>query len=145
MTWAGNWPNDATPTPAATTPWPRGARSPPQLAVVECDGGRIRTREPGNGPGVHRTGEGWRETKNACLIRALRTVSADDPQPEPPACFGDPQHVAQIAETQALSVAAVVPEDPAPVAAHDAPAEPPPPPATWRPETAGPHRAGQPG
>ena len=41
--------------------------SPPDLAVVECDGGRIRTREPGHGPGVHRTTEGWRETKNACL------------------------------------------------------------------------------
>ncbi len=49
--------------------------SPPQLAVVECDGGRIRTREPGPGPGVPRTAEGWREDKNACLIRALRTVS----------------------------------------------------------------------
>ena len=32
--------------------------SPPDLAVVECDGGRIRTREPGHGPGVHRTGRG---------------------------------------------------------------------------------------
>ena len=49
---------------------------PPQLAVVECDGGRIRTREPGHGPGVHRAAEGWREDKNACLIRAQRTVSA---------------------------------------------------------------------
>ena len=58
--------------------------SPPQLAVVACDGGRIRTREPGHGPGVHLAGEGWREDKNACLIRALRTVSEDDPQPDPP-------------------------------------------------------------
>ena len=84
--------------------------SPPELAVVECDGGRIRTREPGQGPGVHRTAEGWRETKNACLIRAARTTFADDPQPEPPACFGDPKHVAKIAETEALSVAAARPE-----------------------------------
>ena len=83
--------------------------SPPELAVVECDGGRIRTREPGNGPGVHRTAEGWRETKNACLIRASRTVSELDPQPEPPACFCDPQHVAQIVETEALSVASTQP------------------------------------
>jgi hypothetical protein len=87
--------------------------SPPELAVVECNGGRIHTREPGHGPGVHRTGEGWRETKNACLIRATRTVSADDPQPEPPACFRDPEHVARIAQTQALSVAAVQPATPA--------------------------------
>jgi hypothetical protein len=78
--------------------------SPPELAVVECDGGRIRTREPGYGPGVHCTTEGWRETKNAVLIRASRTVSDDDPQPEPPACFCNSEHVAKIAETEALSV-----------------------------------------
>jgi hypothetical protein len=83
--------------------------SPPQLAVVECDGGRIRTRQPGHGPGVHLAGEGWREDKNACLIRALRTTSEDDPQPEPPACFGDPIHAAKIAEAEALSLAAPVP------------------------------------
>lgn len=82
---------------------------PPTLAVVESDGGRIRTREPGHGPGVHRTGEGWRETKNACLIRATRTRSDEDPEPEPPACFCDPKHVAKIAETEALSVASPSP------------------------------------
>jgi hypothetical protein len=79
--------------------------SPPALAIVECDGGRIRTREPGNGPGVHRTTEGWRETKNACLIRAQHQTFDHDPEPEPPECFCDPQHVAKIAETEALSVA----------------------------------------
>jgi hypothetical protein len=86
--------------------------SPPELAVVECDGGRIRTREPGHGPGVHCTTEGWRETKNAVLIRATRTVSGEDPQPEPPACFCDSEHVAKIVETEALLVAA---SPPAPV------------------------------
>ncbi len=84
--------------------------SPPQLAVVECDGGRIRTREPGHGPGVHLAGEGWREDKNACLIRALRTISQDDPQPDPPECFCDPIHAARIAETEALSLAAPAPK-----------------------------------
>jgi hypothetical protein len=120
---------------------PRGAdalaprcESPPQLAIVECDGGRIRTREPGHGPGVHRTGEGgWREDKNACLIRALRTVSVEDPQPEPPESFCDPKHVAKIAETEALSVAAVVPKDPGGDAADDGPPAAPPPPAAWQP------------
>lgn len=87
----------------------RRPESPPALAVVECDGGRIRTREPGHGPGVHRTAEGWRETKNACLIRARRTTSEEDPEPEPPACFCDPKHVAKIAETEALSVASASP------------------------------------
>ncbi|MCL6503318.1 MAG: hypothetical protein K6T86_11575 [Pirellulales bacterium] len=72
------------------------AEEPPQLAVVECDGGRVRTREPGQGPGVHLVAEGWRETKNAVLIRATRQVFAEDPQPEPPACFCDAQHVAKI-------------------------------------------------
>ena len=80
--------------------------SPPELAVVECDGGRARTREPGHGRGVHLSGEGWRETKNACLIRASHQTFQDDPQPQPPACFCDPKHAAKIAETEALSVAA---------------------------------------
>jgi hypothetical protein len=79
---------------------------PPALAVVECDGGRFRMREPGHGRGVHRSGEGWRETKNACLISATHRTFDADPQPEPPACFLDPKHVAKIAETEALSVAA---------------------------------------
>jgi hypothetical protein len=80
--------------------------APPELAVVECDGGRIRMREPGHGRGVHLSGEGWRETKNACLVRASRQSFAEDPQPEPPECFCDPKHAAKIAETEALSVAA---------------------------------------
>lgn len=84
----------------------RYPEQPPELAVVESDGGRIRTREPGHGPGVHRSGEGWRETKNACLIRAAHQRFEADPQPEPPECFCDPRHVAKIAETEALSVAA---------------------------------------
>lgn len=105
---------------------------PPQLAVVECDGGRIRCRQPGHGPGVHLDGTGWREDKNACLIRATRQTFNEDPQPEPPDCFSDPQHVAKIAETEALSVAALRPQIPSeeeeprkdpPVAARD-----------WRPQ-----------
>ena len=88
----------------------RTPESPPELAVVECDGGRIRTREPGHGPGVHLPDKGWRESKNACLIRAAPTISDHDPEPEPPACFRDAKHVAKIAETQALSVASATPE-----------------------------------
>ncbi len=109
----------------------RRPEEPPDLAVVECDGGRIRTREPGHGPGVHRSGEGWREDKNACLIRAKRQVFAEDPQPEPPASFCDPKHVAKIAETEALSVAAPLPSAPMPVEEvkqPDLPAE------DWRPK-----------
>lgn len=78
----------------------------PELAIVECDGGRIRCRQPGHGPGVHLEGKGWREDKNACLIRAACKTFDHDPQPEPPECFCDPKHVAKIAETEALSLAA---------------------------------------
>lgn len=104
---------------------------PPELAVVECDGGRIRCRQPGHGPGVHLNDTGWREDKNACLIRATRQTFDDDPQPEPPECFCDPQHVAKIAETEALSVASVQPQTPSENGEEqdDPPAAPP----DWRP------------
>jgi hypothetical protein len=106
----------------------------PDLAVVECDGGRIRTREPGHGPGVHLAGEGWRETKNACLIRASRTVFDDDPQPEPPGCFGDPQHVAKIAEAEALSVASPLPTSSPAGTVEDPSGSEPAVAADWRPK-----------
>jgi hypothetical protein len=85
---------------------------PPDLAIVECDGGRIRCRQMNQGSGVHPVGEGWRETKIACLIRAQHQTFADDPQLDPPECFCDPKHVAKLAETEALSVAAPLPQDP---------------------------------
>jgi len=107
--------------------------APPDLAVVECDGGRIRTREPDLGPGVHLSGKGWNETKNACLIRAERQTFAADPQSEPPECFCDPQHVAKIAETQALSVAGPSSAETT-IDEHDNAAEPLPVSADWRPK-----------
>ena len=73
--------------------------NPPELAVVEADGGRIRTRKPGQGRGVH--GEAWRETKNANLLRMTHQTFADDPEPELPRAFTDPKRVAKIAEKEA--------------------------------------------
>ncbi len=105
----------------------------PDLAVVECDGGRIRTREPGNGPGVRLSGKGWNETKNSCLIRAHRQTSAEDPQPEPPECFCDPMHVAKIAETEALSIAAPGSGEKT-IAEDDNESQPLPVEADWRPK-----------
>lgn len=95
---------DASPATAAALA--QRPETPPGLAVVECDGGRFRMRQPGHGRGVYLAGEGWRETKNACLISATHQTFDADPQPEPPECFFDPKHVAKIAETEALSVAA---------------------------------------
>lgn len=110
----------------------RRPADPPALAVVECDGGRIRTREPGHGRGVHRSGEGWRETKAACLQSAHQETFASDPQPHPPECFCDPEHVAQIAETEALSLAAPPAAEEAAVDSADEQPEPPPRPARIR-------------
>jgi hypothetical protein len=109
---------------------------PPELAVVECDGGRVRCRQPDKGPGVHLEGKGWRESKIACLIRGQRRVFDEDPQPDPPECFLDPQHVAKIAETEALSVAAPTSAEQVP-RADDKPEtleESPPAPDDWRPK-----------
>jgi len=78
--------------------------SPPQLAVVMIDGGRMMTRQPGQGPGVHQ--QAWRETKNASLESMTHQEPSEDPRPELPACFQDPQHVAELAGTAPLPVVA---------------------------------------
>jgi hypothetical protein len=70
----------------------------PSVAIVEFDGGRIRTRKAGCGPGVHLDAKGWNETKNAIFVSAASEVSEVDPQPDPPACFLDSEHVAKLAE-----------------------------------------------
>jgi hypothetical protein len=98
----------------------------PELAIAECDGGRIRCRHPDRGPGVHPVGEGWRETKIACLIRAQHQTFEEDPQPNPPECFCDPRHVAKLAETEALSVATPVLQESPPddTAVHESVGDP---------------------
>lgn len=70
--------------------------TPPAVAVVQCDGGRIMTREPGQGPGVHQ--QAWKETKNAGLFRMTSQTAPDDPHPELPAAFTDLRRVAELAE-----------------------------------------------
>jgi hypothetical protein len=71
----------------------------PELAIVENDGGRARTRRMDCGPGVHLEGKGWNETKNAILVSATSATSDVDPQPDPPACFLNQKHVAKLTET----------------------------------------------
>jgi len=81
----------------------------PEVAVVSCDGGRIRTREPGQGRGVCLSnGTGWRETKNASLERmSLHDdhPGDEDPCPQLPTSFRTAAKVANIAEKPALNVA----------------------------------------
>lgn len=70
----------------------------PSVAIVEFDGGRIRTRKTGCGPGVHLDSKGWNETKNAIFVSATSETSEIDPQPDPPTCFLDADHVAKLTE-----------------------------------------------
>ena len=84
--------------------------NPPELAVVEADGGRIRTRKPGHGRGVH--GEAWRETKNANLLRMTHRTFAEDPEPELPRAFTDPKRVAKLAEKEAPPETLALPASP---------------------------------
>ena len=64
---------------------------PVDIACVEVDGGRIRTRAFGRGRGVH--DHAWKETKVAALWRMAGRTFTSDPHPEPPRCFLDPKHV----------------------------------------------------
>lgn len=66
----------------------------PALAVVEVDGGRLRIRGPGDGPGAHNAA--WREDKVALLATAARRTFDADPQPELPASFRDRSSVEKL-------------------------------------------------
>ena len=80
----------------------------PEVAVVSCDGGRIRTRESGNGRGVCLSnGTGWRETKNASLERMCLHDDHpcdSDPCPQLPTSFRTAEKVANISEKPVLNV-----------------------------------------
>jgi hypothetical protein len=66
----------------------------PEAVVVEVDGGRIRTRAAGAGPGVH--GAENKEDKVACLATLSGPAFATDPCPEPPQVFTCPRRVQRL-------------------------------------------------
>lgn len=68
----------------------------PEVVAVEVDGGRLRTRAAGGGPGVH--DQQHKEDKIACLVSLNSTVHASDPQPEPPASFLQPRRVQRLVQ-----------------------------------------------
>ena len=70
------------------------AEVPPDLAAVFGDGGRMRTREPDCGCGVHQPH--WRETKNAAFHRMQSRSFAEDPQGELPDCFCNQAYVEKL-------------------------------------------------
>jgi hypothetical protein len=71
----------------------------PEVVAVEVDGGRIRTRAEGAGPGVHQAQN--KEDKIACLVTLHSEVSAQDPQPEPPPSFLRPRRVERLVQQMA--------------------------------------------
>ncbi len=74
---------------------PATEAQPVEIACVQVDGGRIRTRASRQGRGVH--DHGWKETKVAALWRMAGPTYAHDPHPNPPQCFQDQQHVPKLA------------------------------------------------
>ena len=74
----------------------------PQIAAVSCDGGRIRTREAGQGRGVTLANDtGWRETKNALFEKMSPHEDYQtnmDSCPRLPTSFRSAKKVANIAE-----------------------------------------------
>jgi hypothetical protein len=105
----------------------------PALAVVEVDGGRLRIRGEGEGPGAHEAA--WREDKIAMLATAAITVSAADPGPELPACFRDRGYVEKLVRGIG-GLGAMSPPDPPDEGPTDTPstATDPPDPARKTPE-----------
>jgi hypothetical protein len=90
----------------------------PALAVVEVDGGRLRIRGAGDGPGAHEAA--WREDKIALLTTAARTSFEADPEPELPACFRNPSYVEKLVR-EISGVGSLGLTDPQPESPSDAP------------------------
>lgn len=91
---------------------PARVATPPEVVAVEVDGGRLRTREPGCGPGVHQPQ--YKEAKVACLVNLRSAVSEQDPQPEPPESFLQPRRVQRLVR-QMKGLAGEQPEEEAEV------------------------------
>jgi hypothetical protein len=75
---------------------PAAVATPPAVAVVEVDGGRLNTRQVGCGPGVHQVQA--KEDKVACLISMASQKHQQDPQPEPPSSFLEPRRVQRLVQ-----------------------------------------------
>ncbi len=68
----------------------------PAVVAAEVDGGHLRTREAGQGPGVHDPQN--KEAKIACLVSLQSQVHDSDPQPEPPESFLEPRRVQRLVQ-----------------------------------------------
>jgi hypothetical protein len=71
----------------------------PEVVAVEVDGGRLRTRAPDSGRGVHEPQN--KEDKIACLVTLASAEHAADPQPEPPPSWGQPRRIQRLVQQMA--------------------------------------------
>jgi hypothetical protein len=81
----------------------------PALAVVETDGGRIRTRETEYGSGTHHPA--WKESKTALFMRMASDTHEQDPAPEPPESLQNRGYVSQLVQQMAGAAAPAAKED----------------------------------
>jgi hypothetical protein len=73
---------------------PARVAATPEGVAVEVDGGRLRTRAAGSGPGVHQPQN--KEDKVACLVSLHSDRHDQDPQPEPLPSFTEPRRVQRL-------------------------------------------------
>jgi hypothetical protein len=107
----------------------------PALVAVEVDGGRLRTRAAGAGPGVHDAEN--KEDKVACLVTLRGEVYAHDPQPEPPPSFLQPRRVERLVRQMAGQAGEALPGSAETATATEAETEgaaAPPRPEPWAPQ-----------
>lgn len=81
-------------------PLPEQQRSPsqqvPQIACVQMDGGRIQVRPRSGSSEAGATKGHWRETLVGCLLSMVGEAHEQDPCPEIPPTFVDPQRMAEL-------------------------------------------------
>ncbi len=95
----------------------------PEVVAVEVDGGRLRTRAPDLGRGVHAAEN--KEDKIACLVTLTAVAAGADPQPEPPPSFLQPRRIQRLVQQMAGQAGEPLPDSDAPVGEPDADADRP--------------------
>lgn len=90
----------------------------PEVVAVEVDGGRLRTRAPDSGCGVHAAAN--KEDKIACLVTLTDVAGTEDPQPEPPPSFLQPRRIQRLVQQMAGQAGDPLPAADAPPPEPDA-------------------------
>jgi hypothetical protein len=87
----------------------------PQVACVQMDGGRLQIRARGGAAARSASDGHWREMKAGCCLSMVSEVLAEDPCPQLPETFVDPERMSQIAgEIKGFSADSAADESPPP-------------------------------